>query len=83
GIEFVGAACPLTGFENRLRALSVEEGYAESFIEHYLMPLIYPELLFPGGFPRMRFIALGVAVLVLNAVVYWQLWRRRGQQGTD
>ena len=77
GIEFVGAACPLTGLENRLRALGAEQGYPESFIEHYLIPLIYPELLFPGGFPRAGFIALGVAVLGLNAIIYWRLWRRR------
>lgn len=83
GIELAGVACPLTGFENRLRALGAEEGYAESFVEHYLLPLVYPELLFPGGFPRMGFIALGVAVLILNAVVYWRLWHRRGRQGTD
>jgi hypothetical protein len=77
GIELAGMACPLTGLENRLRALGREEGYTESFIEHYLLPLIYPELLFPGGFPRAGFIALGLGVLALNAVIYWRLWRRR------
>ena len=77
GIELAGEACPLTGFENRLRALGAAEGYAESFIEHHLLPLIYPELLFPGGVPRVAFIALGLGVLAFNAVIYWRLWRRR------
>ena len=34
-------------------------GYATSFVEHYMVPLIYPDLLFAGGFPRSGFIAIG------------------------
>jgi hypothetical protein len=36
--------CPLTPLEKRLRALAGETGYEGSFVEHYLMPLIYPDL---------------------------------------
>ena len=52
------------------------EGYDTSFIEHYLLPLIYPDLLFPGGFPRAGFIAIGLFVLAVNAVIYWRVWKK-------
>ena len=75
-IELSGSVCPLTYLENHLRARGAAEGYATSFVEHYLLPVIYPELLFPGGFPRGGFVFLGVFVLVLNVGVYWRVWRR-------
>ena len=42
-IELWGWICPLTPLENRLRALGGERGYAGGFIDHYLVPVIYPE----------------------------------------
>lgn len=77
GIEVLGWVCPLTYLENYLRAEGARGGYGTSFVERYLLPLIYPELLFPGGFPRTGFIAIGIFVLVLNAAIYWRLWRHR------
>ncbi len=76
-IEFGGWVCPLTYLENHYRLKGLAEGYATSFVEHYIMPLIYPDLLFPGGFPRSGFIAIGVFVLALNGAVYWRAWKRR------
>jgi hypothetical protein len=76
-IEFGGWICPLTYLENHFRLKSAAEGYETSFIEHYIVPLIYPDLLFPGGFPQSGFIATGVFVLVLNGVIYWRVWVRR------
>ena len=76
GIELLGWVCPLTYLENHLRRKGSMAGYETGFIEHYLIPLIYPELLFPGGFPREGFIAMGVFVLVLNGAIYWLVWRR-------
>lgn len=75
GIEILGFVCPLTYLENYFRIEGSRDGYATSFVEHYLLPLIYPGLLFPAGFPRAGFIAIGVFVLLLNAVIYWRLWR--------
>lgn len=75
GIEFVGWICPLTPLENRLRRAAGEAGYAEGFIEHYLLPLIYP-----AGLTREIQIALGLFVLGVNALVYgylWWRWRRK------
>ncbi len=75
GIALFGWICPLTYLENDLRALGAAEGYASSFVEAYVLPLIYPERLF-GGFPRSGFIAIGLFILALNALIYWRLYRR-------
>lgn len=64
-IEFVGWVCPLTPVENELRRLAGEGGYEGGFIEHYLLPLIYP-----GDFTRTLQIVLGTTVVALNVVVY-------------
>jgi hypothetical protein len=63
-IEFNGWICPLTSLENRLRAAE-GGGYASGFIEHYLMPIIYPSEL-----TRTVQICLGVGVIVFNLIVY-------------
>ena len=64
-IEFSGGICPLTPLENSLRQLGGERGYSGGFVDHYLLPLIYP-----SGLSRQTQLALGTAVLVINAVVY-------------
>jgi hypothetical protein len=70
-IELSGGICPLTPLENRLRTLAGQQGYGESFIGHYLMPLIYP----PGLTPRIQYL-LAAIVLLVNLAVYVLLWRR-------
>jgi len=71
-IECSGRVCPLTPVENLLRRHAGQAGYAESFVEHYLLALVYPEGLTPG-------LQLGAAGLVLaaNALAYGRLLRRR------
>lgn len=71
-LEFSGAICPLTPLENALRASAGEAGYAGGFIDHYLLPVIYPA----GLTPQVQTM-LGVAVIGLNAGAYAWLWRRR------
>lgn len=71
-IEFSGWICPLTPLENTLRSLSLQAGYEGGFIEHYLIPIIYPE-----GLTRDIQIMLGTLVLVLNLTVYFVLFIRR------
>ena len=70
--EFTATVCPLTPWENALRAEAGEAGYADSFVGHYIVPLIYPQDLTPN----VQF-ALGIGVVALNAVVYAVAWRRR------
>ncbi|HSG50213.1 MAG TPA: DUF2784 domain-containing protein [Longimicrobiales bacterium] len=76
-VEFTGWVCPLTPWENQLRRMGGEEGYAGGFIERYVTAVIYPE-----GLTREIQIGLGVGVLVLNAALYWWVWRRRRAPGT-
>ena len=76
--EFTGTVCPLTPWENALRRAAGEAGYSGGFIEHYLVPVIYPEALTP----RMQ-VALGMVVVVVNVAVYalaWWKWRRERRQ---
>jgi hypothetical protein len=72
GIEFTGGVCPLTPLENRLRALAGEDTYAGGYVEHYLLPLLYPD-----GLTRGVQLALGTAVILLNVGIYaWALRAR-------
>lgn len=71
-LEFSGAICPLTPLENALRTRAGESGYAGGFIQHYLIPIVYP----PGLTVDLQ-IALGLGVVALNVVVYALAWRRR------
>jgi len=71
-IEFLGFICPLTPLEVRLRRLGGGAGYEGGFIEHYVTAALYPT-----GLTREIQLALGVGVLVLNAVVYSVVLRRR------
>ena len=70
-IEVSGGVCPLTPLENALRRDAGLSGYAGSFVEHYLVPLIYPDLLSQP----LQLVLAGVVVLT-NAFVYTAIWRR-------
>ena len=64
-VEIKGLLCPLTPWENSLRQLAGEKGYPESFIEHYIIPLIYPAEL-----SQHMLIIMGVMVIAINLCVY-------------
>jgi len=70
-IELTGWICPLTPLENHLRRAAGEAGYAGGFIEHYLIPVVYP-----GGLTRGTQLMLGIAVVVINVVAYGGRVRR-------
>ena len=75
-IEFMGWICPLTPLENWARSRAGETGYAGGFVEHYLLPVVYPAAL-----TRDVQIALGVAVLIVNLSIYaWVFGRRSGSR---
>lgn len=75
GIELIGWVCPLTPLENALRRAAGEAGYDVGFIEHYLLPIIYP-----AGLTRGVQLALGLFVLIVNLAIYAVVLRRRGQR---
>ncbi len=64
-IELGGWICPLTPLEVALRRCAGQAGYSGGFIQHYLLPVIYPHDL-----TREIQIGLGIAVLVINLVAY-------------
>jgi nitrate reductase gamma subunit len=71
-IELRGWVCPLTPLENSLRASAGQAGYQGGFIEHYLLPVLYP-----AGLSREVQLVLGSLVIAVNLVVYGVLlWRR-------
>ncbi len=74
-LEFFGWLCPLTPLEVRLRTAAGEGGYAGGFIDHYLVPLIYPAGLTPGIQAW-----IGAGVLLLNVGLYAGLVWRRGRR---
>lgn len=71
-IEFLGWICPLTYLEHYLREYSDINRYEGSFIQHYMLPVIYP----PGLTTDIQ-IMLGVIVIVINLIVYCIVWRYR------
>jgi hypothetical protein len=70
-IEFAGWICPLTPLENWLRVRGGSAGYRGGFIEHYVIPVLYP-----SGLTRGVQILLGVLVLAINVGIYGWLLRR-------
>jgi len=68
-----GVICPLTPLENLFALRAGEAGYQGSFIEHYLVPIIYPE-----GLTRAAQWCLAAFVVVANALAYSWAWRRDG-----
>ena len=73
-IEFGGWICPLTPLENWLRQASGEAGYPGCFIEHYLIPIVYPV----GLSPKIQ-VYLGLGVLLSNVIAYSLVWRSRSR----
>lgn len=71
-IELVGGICPLTPLENSLRQQAGGIGYSGGFIEHYILPVLYPSAL-----TRDIQLLLGLLVLVLNVAIYGYVFRRR------
>jgi hypothetical protein len=70
-IEASHGICPLTPWENKLRRLAGETGYQGGFIEHYLLPIVYPLGLTPAIQLRL---AIGLAAV--NIVIYGLLIAR-------
>jgi len=64
-VESMHWQCPLTPLENSLRQAAGQAGYTGGFIEHYLMPIIYPA----GLTPQIQ-LWLGAVVLLLNGLIY-------------
>jgi Protein of Unknown function (DUF2784) len=69
-IEFGGWVCPLTPLENWLRRQGGSADYSVGFIEHYVLPLLYPAAL-----TRNIQILLGLFVVAVNVAIYASAFR--------
>jgi Protein of Unknown function (DUF2784) len=64
-VEFFGLMCPLTPLEGHLREAAGEQAYAGGFVEHYVMPVMYPA----GLTPTIQ-LWLGLIVVLVNVAAY-------------
>ncbi len=76
-IEFSGGICPLTPLENQLRMQAEQAGYSGGFVEHYLLPILYPDAL---TLPIQQVLA-GLVILVNLALYAWVYRVRRRRRG--
>jgi Protein of Unknown function (DUF2784)/DoxX-like family len=67
-----GLICPLTPLENAFALRAGQAGYQGGFIEHYLVPILYPE-----GLTRPLQWSLALLLVVVNLTVYAWPWLRR------
>jgi len=75
-IEFTGWICPLTPWEQALRVHAGQVGYSGGFIEHYILPVLYPQ----GLTPAVQMV-LGILVVGVNVAIYAFVWRCRLRAG--
>ena len=75
-VEVTGRICPLTPLEHWLRGAAGGSAYEGDFIEHYLVPIIYPPSL-----TREIQLALAALLVVANGAIYTTVWRRRTRVG--
>ena len=70
-VELTATICPLTPLENALRRAAGDAGYAGTFVDRYVAPVVYP----PGLTPDTQAV-IGAALVALNAGLYALAWRR-------
>ena len=74
-IEFFSWVCPLTYLEIYLREIDNATSYDDSFVQHYLLPVIYPS----GLTTDIQFL-LCVIVITINLIIYFIVWHKKYQQ---
>jgi hypothetical protein len=77
-IEFLGWICPLTPLENYLRRRGGSAAYRGDFIEHYVLPVLYPAHL-----THNVQIWLGGLAVIVNVLLYWYVLRRVSRRRVD
>lgn len=70
-IEAYGWICPLTPLENALRRAGGGAGYEQSFVERYIVSLLYP-----ANLTRELQWWLALTVILVNIAIYVLVWRR-------
>jgi len=71
-VNHTGWGCPLTPLEIHFRKVAGQQGYSGGFIDHYIMPVVYP-----SGLTEEIAIYLSIAIVSWNAACYWYLLHMR------
>ncbi|MEP7181143.1 MAG: DUF2784 domain-containing protein [Betaproteobacteria bacterium] len=74
-IELSGSICPLTPWENALRVEAGQRGYRGGFVEHYVIPVVYPP-----GLTHGDQLLLGAMLVAGTVALYAFAWRRARRQ---
>ena len=70
-VEMMGWVCPLTPLEIWFREGADGKGYTTGFVEHYILPVLYPAEL-----TRTVQLILGILLLSFNIAIYsWTVSR--------
>lgn len=78
-VELAGWTCPLTPLEHALRSRAGEAGWDGSFVDRYLLPVLYPDWL-----TRPTQVGLGLFALGVNLAAYaWVVRRYRRRAATS
>jgi hypothetical protein len=77
-VELFGAPCPLTPLENFLRRAGNAEAYSGGFIDHYIVPIVYPP-----GLTRQTQVVLGVLILAVNFAIYFKFLTRKAKPSEE
>ena len=71
GLAFAGWLWPFAGMERWLRDQGALHGYTLNLVERFL-----PAVLHPAALPRPVELFIGVAVVVVNIIIYRRVFRR-------
>jgi len=77
-IELTSSICPLTYLENWLLQKANLKTYSEGFIQNYLVPIVYPTNL-----TKDTQIYLGIALIVINIVLYAFIFSKMKEKNYD
>jgi len=77
-IELTSSICPLTYLENWFLHKANLTTYSEGFIQNYLVPIVYPTNL-----TKDTQIYLGIALIVINIVLYAFIFSKMKEKNYD
>jgi hypothetical protein len=74
-VEACNLKCPLTHYENILRAAGGSVEYQGGFIDHYIMPVLYPDPI-----TRDFKVTLAILIVTINIILYTLAFTRPGRR---
>jgi hypothetical protein len=70
-IELYNWICPLTYMENHFRKEAGIDIMAQGFVDHYILPLIYPAELTKELQVKLGLFVIGINIVIYSLVIYW------------